>query len=74
MNLVLIKPEEIKGDIIILADRRSHHIRRVLRAGINDTVKVGVVNGKMGVGLITAINGEQIILRLTLTEAPPPPP
>jgi RsmE family RNA methyltransferase len=74
VNLILIKPAEIKGDIIILAGRRSRHIRRVLRANINDTVRVGVINGRMGVGLITAIGGEQITLRLTLTEEPPPPP
>ncbi len=74
MNLVLIKPDEIKGDIIILSGRRCSHIRKILRARVNDTVKVGVINGNMGIGLITDMAADQITLRLTLDVLPPPRP
>lgn len=74
MNLILIDPDEINGGNTVLAGRRSAHIRNILKAGINDTVKIGIINGKMGIGIITGIEGEKVALRLQIDLPPPPPP
>ena len=74
MNLILINPDDVKDDRIILTGRRGNHIRKVLRAKINDTVKIGAINGNMGTGLITEMAGDKITLRLSLDTPPPPRP
>lgn len=56
MNIILIDSEEIGEDgLVVLNDRRSEHIINVLRSECGDRVKIGVVDGSLGSGLITAI-------------------
>ena len=52
MNIILLDREEIIGDLVTLRDHRAEHIIKVLRACPNDRVTVGIINGKMGSGII----------------------
>jgi len=52
MNLILLEPHEIDGDQVLLTDHRAEHIVKVLRAKTGDGVRVGVVNGQKGIGVI----------------------
>ena len=52
MNIILLDREEIIGDLVTLRDHRAEHIVKVLRASQNDRVTVGIINGKMGFGII----------------------
>ena len=74
MNLILIDPQEVAQEQVILEDRRREHIRKILRSQVGDTVRVGIVNGLLGRGVILELNRERVVLRLTLDTPPPPPP
>jgi 16S rRNA (uracil1498-N3)-methyltransferase len=57
MNLLLFESTEIMSNgTIILNDRRSEHIIKVLGCGPGDTVKAGVINGPVGTGEIISID------------------
>jgi len=73
MNLLLFEPEELSGSLLRLeaGDRRARHIREVLGLGQGDRLRVGMLNGKMGSGLIMGSNGGGFVIEVRLT-APPP--
>ena len=73
MNLILLSPHEIRDQRAVLTDRRAQHIRKVLRCTIGDRVRVGVVNGSLGTGLITRLDHDGVELAITLTNPPLPP-
>lgn len=72
MNIVLAKAHEIVDGRLILTDRRAEHIVKVLRAVVGDTVRVGVVDGAKGRGVIEAIqprHPRSVHLRVSLEKA-----
>lgn len=74
MNLILIKPSELDHATVTLTDRRADHIRSVLRGSVGDTVRVGILDGPMGTGVIQAISAESVVLGVDAADPPPPPP
>lgn len=77
MNIILVEPDEIQEDSVLLTDDRAKHVVKVLRSELQDTVRVGMINGKMGFGTITAINRKfpfTVALTLELNQLPPPTP
>ena len=71
MNLLLLESHEITADnTVILSDRRSEHIIRILACKPGDTVRVGVINGPVGIGEIVSIKNTEVALRFT-PEGPP---
>ncbi|MGV1098685.1 16S rRNA (uracil(1498)-N(3))-methyltransferase [Thiovibrio sp. JS02] len=70
MNLILIYPEEISDQQVELTDRRAEHIRKVLRSREGDSVRVGVVNGRIGLGRILKLDRTKVALALNLCEKP----
>ena len=79
MNLLLFEPEEMMSDnTLVLNDRRSEHIIRVLGCEIGDIIRAGMVNGPVGSGEIVSITRGQenpeVLLRFTAeSEAPDQP-
>ena len=72
MNLILLRGDDwIDGDCVQLNDRRAQHLREVLRAGLGDQVRVGLLGGSQGLAVIEAINAEGYRLRVVLTDPPP---
>ena len=55
MNIILAEAREVDSCRLKLADHRAKHIVKVLRAEVGDQVRVGLINGKMGLGMILAI-------------------
>ncbi|MFC1843996.1 16S rRNA (uracil(1498)-N(3))-methyltransferase [Thermodesulfobacteriota bacterium] len=79
MNLLLFESAEMMPDgTIVLNDRRSEHIIRVLGCGIGDTVRAGMINGPAGSGEIVSISREQkdseVVLRFTAESGAPEQP
>ena len=71
MNLLLLESHEITADnTVILSDRSSEHIIRILACKPGDTVRVGVINGPVGTGEIVSIKNTEVTLRFT-PELPP---
>ncbi len=76
MNIVLFESSEIVEQRVVVADERAKHIAKVLRSSPGDSIRVGVVNGLMGCGIIGDIRRKppySVELHVTLNDAPPPP-
>lgn len=73
MNLLLLTPEDcVAPGRARLAGRRLLHVQEVHRAAAGDRLRVGLLGGDMGEGVITALTPEALELEFTLV-APPPP-
>ena len=73
MNIVLLQAEDWLGDgLVMVRDRRAVHIREVLRAAVGDSIRVGLLGGLCGRGVIEALDPGGVSLRVELSEPPPP--
>jgi RsmE family RNA methyltransferase len=74
MNLVLVEDDDLTGDgQAVLRGARARHILHVHRATVGDTLRVGLVGGSIGRGVVTALTGEEVTLDVSLSESPPAP-
>lgn len=74
MNLVLIEAAELGPDgRAILGGSRAGHMLTVLRVTVGARVRIGVIDGAIGVGEVIGIHGARVELRCTLGEVPPRP-
>lgn len=60
MNIILIDQEEVTNNRIVLIDRRSDHIRKILGAKPGDTLRTGLINGPIGTSKILSIQGNAV--------------
>ena len=80
MNILLFEQHEldgVNGDRLVLTDHRAKHIHTILKLNPNDTLRIGMVNGKMGQGKIICMNKEgekSVELEVQLDSPPPPTP
>jgi len=73
MNLLLLRQGDwIDADRVLLRDRRAGHIRTVLQAEVGDSLRVGLLGGLCGQGLVEAVEPDGVRLRVVLTDPPPP--
>ena len=74
MNLVIIYEEELAGDgIAVICDpRRVLHIQGILRALPGEQIKIGLLNGRIGVGKILNSSPGKVALQVELSSEPPP--
>src|SRR5512133_2763663 len=70
LNLLLLEPSEVVNGETTLTGRRAEHLLKVLRVAPGDSVRVGVVQGKLGSGQVMAIEGETVWLVVTLEREP----
>ncbi len=75
MNLILLTDEDFDAGtaVVRLHGRRVQHVRTVHRAQVGARLRVGVVDGSVGSGLITALGDDELTMVVTLDAAPPPP-
>ena len=74
MNLIILLEEDfINEKKVRLSGRRLKHILDVHRAKVGDNLRVGILNGKIGLGTITHMNDEFLDMDVELTEDPPKP-
>lgn len=72
MNLLLLAPEDCSAPgRARLTGRRLQHVREVHRASAGDSLRVGLLGGQMGAGLITALTPESLEIEFSLDQAPP---
>ncbi len=75
MNLLLLRDEDFLPDgTARLGGRRFLHAREVLRAAGGDVLRVGLLGGRVGQGEVLQLSERELLLRVTLTEDPPPRP
>jgi 16S rRNA (uracil1498-N3)-methyltransferase len=72
MNIILITGDDFTDEThATLRDRRFTHIRDVHRATVGDELRVGMLNGRIGRGAVSAMNADSVSLEVTLDEDPP---
>ena len=56
MNIIILQKEDfINENEVILRDRRGEHIKNVHKAELGQSLRVGMLNGKVGEGIVTEI-------------------
>ena len=74
MNLLLLEPQDFTNDHQVrLSGRRLKHVLEVHKAIVGDQLRVGRVNGLMGIGEITDLSDQILTMDVQLTEAAPKP-
>ena len=74
MNLILLYTSDfISPHLVRLTDRRFHHMRSVHQAQVGEAFKVGVLDGLVGQGKVSALSDDYIELQVQLDQAPPKP-
>ena len=71
MNLLLLEPGEIAGNETVLTGRRAEHLLRVLGVVPGDTVRVGVIGGRLGSGRVLAADAGAVRLAVSLEREVP---
>jgi RsmE family RNA methyltransferase len=74
MNCLLIEPHESaeNADRIRITGRRRRHAEEILRASTGDTLRVGVIGGRLGTARIVGLDKEVLDLEVELDRDPPP--
>ncbi|MFM7652257.1 MAG: 16S rRNA (uracil(1498)-N(3))-methyltransferase [Vulcanococcus sp.] len=73
MNIILLRGDDwVDGDCVVLRDHRAVHLREVLKPELGDGVRVGLLAGLCGEGVIEAIDPDGVRLRVQLADPPPP--
>ena len=75
MNLILLSVDDLVSptQARLRDERRVQHILNIHKAGVDDQLKVGLINGLIGTASITAIYPGEIELAVDLQHAPPAP-
>ncbi len=74
MNLVLLEDKDfISKNHVELKGRRFRHLLSVNKVKINDQLLCGLLNGKVGKGLISSISDASLEMKVSLTDDPPEP-
>ncbi len=74
MNLILLSAADfVSKHRVVLADRRRDHILSVHRAGQGDRLRVGLINGALGSGLVISADAARVELEVQLDQQPPAP-
>jgi len=72
MNIILIDPAEVSAaGNVTLHDRRLNHIRKVLRGKVGDSIRIGLLNGLMGSGVVGELSRDRAILTIRADTTPP---
>jgi len=75
MNLLLLEPEDLRPDgTARLTGRRLRHALEVLQASGGDRLRVGLLGGGTGSAEVLGAGEEELVLRPSLTDPPPPRP
>jgi 16S rRNA (uracil1498-N3)-methyltransferase len=75
LNLIILVEEDFRTDPThaLLEGRRAVHIRSVLRSRVGTVLRVGLLNGPKGRGVVVAQTDAEVKLEVDLSELPPPP-
>ena len=75
MNLLLLDPDACDAEgCATLPAAQAHHVRTVLRAAVGDRIRVGLLDGPLGVGVVSRLTADDVVVRCTFDPSPPPVP
>jgi RsmE family RNA methyltransferase len=75
MNLIILQPLEVDAQQrVFLTDDRARHINKVLKADIGKELRVGLLNGPLGIGTVQSLENNKVELRCIFDDEVPPEP
>jgi RsmE family RNA methyltransferase len=74
MNLVLFAEQELRDGILRLTDFRAEHIRKVLGLKPGGSLRLGMINGRLGQGTVLSCDAAAVTVAVQLDREPPPAP
>lgn len=75
MNLILLdEHDRLDASCVTLTDARAAHLVDVLRVTPGQTVRLGLLDGPLGVGTVEAVNDGRVTLRCVFERSAPPRP
>lgn len=74
MNLIILQSTEVVNGRAILLDERAQHIRKVLKAEPGKELRLGLLNGPLGTGTVTALDKHKVELDCVFDQGLPPHP
>jgi 16S rRNA (uracil1498-N3)-methyltransferase len=75
MNAILFEPSEIdKQSCVRFTDARARHLVDVLKVRPGSVVRIGMLDGPLGEGRVTRVDGGTVDLACALQGEPPPVP
>lgn len=67
MNIILVtKDDYISNNVVLLKDRRFTHIANIQKPEIGQQLKVGLINGDLGIGVVIELDNQSITLKVEL--------
>lgn len=78
MNLLLVEPDEVRGEgadarVEVVGDR-ARHLRETLRVEAGSTVRAGIVDGPRGRATVVSVTDRHVTVRLDALDDVPPFP
>ncbi|MBN1276969.1 MAG: RsmE family RNA methyltransferase, partial [Deltaproteobacteria bacterium] len=73
MNLIILDKKDIYEGNAQITGRRLRHILTYIRPSTGDTLRVGILNGLMGEGVVIDVNEEKLVLEVAIKDPPPLP-
>jgi 16S rRNA (uracil1498-N3)-methyltransferase len=75
VNLILLnESDRVDESRIVLADARATHLLKVLRVTPGQTVRVGLLDGPLGTGIVEAVSDGRVTMRCAFEADAPPRP
>ena len=73
MNILLLEREQINNSLAIVSGEKARHIRTILELKVGDSLRVGIINGKIGKGEIIDIEEHEVKILIQCDTLPPDP-
>jgi RsmE family RNA methyltransferase len=75
VNLIALTADEVTSDRrVTLGDARAAHLLHVLAVTPGQSVRIGMIDGPLGVGTVIAITTSHVTLQCQFDDRPPPRP
>ena len=75
VNVILLDTSDRLNDSCVsLTDARATHLLKVLRVTPGQTVRIGMLDGSFGTGIVEAVNDGRVTMRCAFETATPPRP
>ncbi len=75
MNLIILHPSELDGESRCeLLGNRAQHICKVLGAEPGKKLRIGLLNGPLGIGVVETVDSTRVVLQCVFEEELPPKP
>ncbi|MBN2809936.1 MAG: 16S rRNA (uracil(1498)-N(3))-methyltransferase [Deltaproteobacteria bacterium] len=74
MNIILLEEADfVTPRRVAIGGRRASHIKNVLKSQLKDSLRVGLLNGDLGSGMIVELAKDRVGLEVDFDRAPPEP-